>query len=209
MNAWLLPETESVFVAEQQPVSPWSQPAAVIATPKPDFADNTELKKQYGIELGKLADPFKAGLEIFKNETAKALWVASNWLNDPIVIASRDAYAQTLQEQQKPLDKQTLLAKILAFHDEKDINGKPLVDAKERLNALRLYSEVSGFTGKIDINASTNNTVNNNVNKFTKIVLVSPEKEPETIEQASNTKSKMQNENIPSIPLKLVGGVNR
>ena len=140
---------------------------------------------------------------------SKALWVASNWLNDPIVIASRDAYTQTLQEQQKPLDKQTLLAKILAFHDEKDINGKPLVDAKERLNALRLYSEVSGFTGKIDINASTNNTVNNNVNKFTKIVLVSPEKEPETIEQASNIKSKMQNENIPSIPLKLVGGVNR
>lgn len=210
MNAWFLPESESVFNAAQVEISPWGQPVAIVEPPKPDFADNVELKKAYGAALGKGLEPFKAGLEIFNAETAKALWIATHWLTDPIVLAARDAYAQTVRELAKPLDKEELLARILAFHDEKDLHGRPLVEAKERLNALRLYSEVAGFTGKIDINASTNNTTNNTVNKLTKIVLVSGSKDaPKTIDQASNSKSKIQNENALSIPLKLVGGAGR
>jgi len=210
MNAWVLPTSETTFDARVDVNNPWITPAVSSEPPKPDFADNEALKQAYGIELGRGLDTFKAGMEIFKNEMPKALWVSYNWPNDPIVMAARDAYKQTAQKLQKPLDKEELLARILAFHDEKDTNGRPLVEDKERLNALRLYSEVAGFTGKINIDASTNTTNNSNTNNFTKIVLVSGNKEePKTIDQVSNTQSKIQNGNIPSIPLKLVGGVGR
>lgn len=206
MSPWELPANETTFDARVDVNDPWKIPVEPLEPPKPDFADDEELKRAYGIELAKGSDGFKAGMEIFNLEMPKALWAASHWLTDPIVIAAKDAYSQTFRKLQKPLDKEELLSKILAFHDEKDLYGRPLVEAKERLNALRLYSEVIGFTGKINIDASTNTTTNN-TNNTTKIVLVKPEA-PKTIEQVPNDKSRIINDHTASIPLKLVGGVN-
>ena len=186
-------------------VSPWAKQAQQTAPYRPDFADDEKLKQAFGIALAKGKSAFDAGMELFKEEMPKALWASLNWVNDPTVIASKDIYQQTLKNLQKPLDKDQLLAKILSFADER-INGVPLVEAKDRLKALELYAKVSGYIDKIDINASTN--INSTTNNLMKIVLVKPEKQDQ-IEQSSNIKSRIQNEEIPSIPLKLVGGTSR
>lgn len=189
--------------------APWAAPELAAPEWRPDFADNEDKKIEYGIEWAKAGDGFRAGLELFNDEVPSSLWANRYWTKDPVVIASRDAYLLAAQKVKKPLDKEELLAKVLAFADEKDSNGRPLVEAKERLNALKLYSDIQGFTGKVDINASTNTI--NNTNNFAKIVLVKPEEkatEPKTIE-ASNIKSEMTNEDQIPIKLKLVGGGSR
>src|ERR1700743_3896688 len=85
-------------------VSSWATPSQPTLIQKPDFADNEELKKSYGVELGRGLDSFIAGMEIFNQELPKALWASLNWARDPVVIASKDAYLQTLRKAQKPLD---------------------------------------------------------------------------------------------------------
>ena len=70
-----------------------SQPLA-----RPDFADDEELKKAFGIELGRGKDSFNAGLEIFDQAMPKALWASVHWAKDPIVIASRDTYLKTMKQ---------------------------------------------------------------------------------------------------------------
>lgn len=194
--------------SDQFVVSPWARAAeqVVVHSPKPDFADDENLKKKFGIELAKGKPGFEAGIELFDKETSKALWASLNWINDPVVQAAKDSYLKAIAENQKPLDKEQLLAKILAFADER-YNGVPLVEAKDRIKALELYAKISGFVDKIDINASTN--INNTTNNLMKIVLVKPDKPDQIIEQSPNIKSRIQNEEIPSIPLKLVGGTSR
>lgn len=185
---------------------PWAQSAPPASTYTPDFANDEALKVAFGTELGRGIAPFDAGLIVFNQELPKALWVSANWLNDPVVNAAKDAYLKTLSKAQKPLDKEELLAKILAFHDEKDAYGRPLVEAKERLNALKLYSDVSGFTGKVDIDASTNTI--NNTNNLMKITLVkgSDNKAPKVIDAAPNSNSEIPNLEPTPIKLKLVSG---
>lgn len=182
-------------------VSPW-QKAQEPQQYVPDFADSDDLKKAFAIELAQGVNPFEAALRILDNDTPKALWASINWVSDVAVIGYRDVYLQTLKSVEKPLDKSEILSKIKSFAEDKDLHGRYLVDAKERLNAWRLYSDISGFTGnKIDINA-TNNFTENNV---TKIVLVKPEPQSKIIEASNlNSKSEMLNEDVAPIKLKLV-----
>lgn len=189
-----------------EPVNAWTMPIKVAALPLPDYANDENLKKRFGIELGKGLKPFEAASAVSEGNSAKALWISGNWLSDPIVIGSKDAYSLTVKEVAKPLDKEQLLAKILEFSDERDVNGRPLIEAKERLSALNLYAEILGFKGK-NAETTSGDITNNTFNKITKVVLVSPN----IVKQDTNlnTQSKMQNVEIPSLPLKLVGGVSR
>ena len=176
--------------------SPWMvQPSAPL---KPDFADDEDLKKAFGIELGRGLDSFKAGMIVFNEEMPKALWASIHWAKDPIVIASRDAYALTLKKAVKPLDKEELLAEVLE-------TSKIAPEFKDKAALLKLYSEIAGFTGKIAIDASTNN-INNTQNNIAKIVLVKGQEPPQEIKSSNieNTKSKILNNGLPQ--LKLVGG---
>lgn len=200
---------DDVFECDQvpkEPVNPWSAPIKIAPIPLPDYADDVDLKKLFGVELGKGLKPFEAALKISDENQSKALWISSNWLNDPIVIGSKDAYTLTVKEVSKPLGKEQLLAKILEFSDERDQQGRPLIDAKERLSALNLYAEIQGFKGK-NADQSSGDVTNNTFNKITKVVLVSPNIVKQDVNV--NAQSKMQNVEIPSIPLKLVGGVSR
>jgi hypothetical protein len=164
--------------------------------PRPNFADDEELKKAFGIELGRGKDSFNAGLEIFDQAMPKALWASVHWAKDPIVIASCDTYLKTMKQLEKPLAKEELLWEVL------DASRKTAED-RDRIQFLKLYSEIAGFTGKIAIDAST--TTNNNTNNLTKIVLVKGSQEPETIKApVMNNQSKIQN-SLPT--LKLVGGL--
>lgn len=191
------------------PAAPWALPADRKPEPtpvwRPDFADDESKKQEFGVNLAKEVDAFKAGLVTFNEDVPKSLWASTNWKNDPIVVASKDAYLRTMKSLKPQLDKTELLAKVLELVDQKDTQGRPLVEAKERINALKLYSEIAGFTGKIDINASTNN-ITNNTNNLMKITLVKAE--PKVIESAPANKiieSEMSNDE-PMIKLKLVGG---
>lgn len=196
MESWLNPSTFSVA-----PPSPWATPVEPAKPYKPDFADDEALKQAYGVALGKGLKAFDAGMQLFNDELPKALWASLNWVGDPVVIAASDAYKQTIKKLQKPLDKEQLLAKILDFYEATSL------DPKEQLNSLKLYAEVSGFTGKIDINASTIN--NNTTNNLMKITLVKAEHKDAPRDVTPNIKSKIQNEEMLPMPLKLVGGTSR
>lgn len=182
------------------PESPWQTKPA----PKPSYQDDEGLKKQFGIELAKAANPFEAACKIFV-DTSQALWVSTNWLADPIVIASRDVYLKTVELSAPPLDKNQLAAKVLALAEEKVLkNGVlvPSIEAKDRIAALKLYSEIQGYTGKVEID---NSVTNNTLNEMTIKLVKAEDSKPVTITQAPNAKSEIVNENLPSpISLKLV-----
>jgi len=202
---WMKPDTFEIVI------DPWKAPVKASVQDKPDFADDESLKQAFGIELGKGVSAFDAAMETFNQELPKALWASANWIKDPIVQASKDTYIKTLKKAEKPLDREELLARILSFHDEK-LNGLPLVEAKVRLDALKLYSEILGYTGKVNIDASTNiNNSNTTVNNKMEIVLVSgaPDKATTKTIDHSNSESKIQNNATPPLALKLVGGSSR
>jgi len=192
------------------PVSPWTVGAASVkAEETPAYQTDENLKKRYGIELAKTSNAFEAACTIFGEETNKALWVSFNWLVDPVVIASRDAYLKTLELSQKPLDREQLAAKLLALADEKILrNGVfvPTIEAKDRIAALKLYSDVLGYTGKVEIDNSTKNFTHNELT----IKLVKPDgKKPLVVDNAPNVKSEIPNDNSLPVTLKLVSGVSR
>src|SRR6185369_15469282 len=118
MSAWMVPDTFEVVV------DPWSNPRATVAPYRPAFADDESLKQAFGIALGKGLGTFDAAMEVFNQELPSALWVSTNWINDPIVQGSKDAYAKSLKTAEKPLDKEELLAKVLAFADDRDTDPR-------------------------------------------------------------------------------------
>lgn len=189
-------QTEPFF--EVKPTSPWVSGWSIPTSPKEPWHDDVELKKAFGISLGKDLKPFPAALEVFPKDTSKALWAANYWLSDPVVIAARDIYAEAVETQSSLLDKTALSVKLLKFAEEKDQTGRFYVnEAKDRLAAFKLYAEVQGYIGKIDINASTNTITNN---KLELVIVKSPNKEErkETIIEAETVE-----EIQPKIPLNL------
>lgn len=168
------------------PVSATPVVATPVATPVEQDDKETVLKKQFALELTKKANPFEAACAIFK-DTKDALWVSQNWINDDIVLAAKDAYNAPKSE--KLLDKNDLSRKLLAFSEEKDPTGRfHIHDGKDRLSALKLYAEVQGFIGKVEVDASTKNFTNNTM----KIVLVGTKKDAPTIENTSS-----DNDDVP------------
>lgn len=167
----------------------------------PDYADDAKLKQAFAIELAKGASPFDAALIVAENHTNKALWISVNWVKDISVIAQRDAYIEANKKVEKPLDRDGLLAKIMAIVDARDEYHRPLVEAKDRITALKLYSDILGFTGKVE----NNNTVNNSfANKTVNLVMVRPDDRSTTIDQSPNTKSEIINEKPLLTNIKLV-----
>lgn len=186
-------------VFDARNTSPWVMQEPVRDF-RPDFADNEELKKAFGIALGQGLDTFNAGMKVFEEAVPKALWVSINWKNDPIVIAAKDVYLKEQKKAQKPLDKEELLEEVLD-------SAKKAPDFKDKATLFKLYSDIAGYTGVKVPEVPANTT--NNTNNFTKIVLVGgteqqQQSSPEIIN--TNNKSKIQNV-LPQ--LKLVGGTTR
>lgn len=141
---------------EVAPGNSWQTPSpAQIA--RPDFADDEAKKKLFGIELAKAETPLNAAKSFF-NDDAHAMWAIKNWLNDPVVVASKDVYLKTLDDKETLLDKEGLAALLLRTSQEKTPNGFYQLEAKERINALRLYADIMGFTKPlIDMSKKTFN----------------------------------------------------
>jgi hypothetical protein len=197
------------WTTQPDATSPWIS-GAIQKAPEPvlqPYQTDEALKKQYGIELAKSNNPFEAGCKLFSSDadTQKALWISFHWIADPIVIAARDVYLKTVAESAKPLDREQLAAKVLALSDEKVLkNGVylPTIEAKDRITALKLYSEIMGYTGKVEID---NSVTNNTLNELTiKLVKPEPSKPSVVIDNIPNSKSEITNENPLPISLKLV-----
>lgn len=189
------------------PVSPWTVGAASSKIEVQAYQSDENLKKLFGIELAKTTNPFEAGCKVFGEETNKALWVSFNWMTDPIVLSARDVYLKNLELSQPPLDREQLAAKVLALAEETYVTQagvkRPSIEAKDRISAFKLYSEIMGYTGKVEIDNSTKTI---NTNNELKIILVKAEdKKPVVLENAPNVKSEILNEKMPTpINLKLV-----
>ncbi len=149
---WMKPDTFEV--------SPWLKVQPI----KPSWWNDSEKKKLFASELAKNSNPLEAANKIFW-QPDDAVWVVNNWLHDPVVLAAKREFEQPATNL---LDKDALARKLLKFSEEKDRTGQfYIVEAKERLAALRLYAELQGFIGnKVDI--STNNYINGMVVKFVK-----------------------------------------
>lgn len=167
----------------------WGKPTAWPTAPVQDLSwrDDDEKKRLFGIVLGKLKvinlnNAFKAGCEIFDPDTTKALWVANNWLNDSIVLEAFNLYAETVNPDDPPLDKEAFARKVLELAEAKIQIGDKIFyeihEPKDRLAYLRLYAETKGYVGKVDI-SNTTNFIHNEM----KVKLVKPDiVEPKTIE---------------------------
>jgi hypothetical protein len=197
-----------------QPIGGWNDPVDVKIpwqVEAPAYQSNPKLKNLYGIELAKNDNPLDAAIRIFPDDDAKAMWISDHWVNDPITIAAKDAYLKSL-EQVPPLDRTQLAAKVLAISEERVLNsfGRMVhtAEPKDRIAALKLYSDILGYTGKVEIDNSVKNITNNELT----IKLVKPEasKNVKVIDHTPNVKSEIATEILPSpISLKLVGGVSR
>lgn len=171
--------------------SPWTAPPS-----KPKYADDENLKKQFGVEWAKCEKPFEAACKVFETDTSAALWIASNWLTDPLVVAAKDVYLKEVTAKSALLDKDDFAAMLMMTVK----NGK--LKDKELINILKLYADVRGFLNK---DTATINNFNNN--EGLKVVFVKAEPQPiPTIAPVtvSNDKSEILNEVPSPIKIKLV-----
>jgi len=193
-------------VTPKPEVSPWAAGAIAnqLVAVDNSYQNDENLKKLYGVELAKFANPFEAAKTVL-GQNDRAVWASFNWLSDPIVLASRDVYLKTLELSSPPLDREQLAAKVLALAEGEKVERSgmllPTIEPKERINAYKLYSEIMGYTGKVEIDNSTK-TFNHNEMK---ILLVKPKAPEPIVIETANVKSEVLNANTPSpISLKLV-----
>ena len=97
-------------------------------------------------------EPFKAGLAVFPDDTRKALWVATHWLADPVVLAE----TKRLKAVGADLDGLPTKADLARTVWELTQMG-PLED---RIKASKLYADIRGFIEKPQAQVAVN--VNNN-----------------------------------------------
>ena len=210
MNLWGHPDTFTVEKPNTEafaptggwsttvaPVSPW----ATKQQSKPSYADDEALKKQFGVEWAKCEKPFAAACNVFLEDTSAALWIAANWLTDPIVNASKDAYLATLKAETSLLDKDAFAVMLMELAGEVHPERRTyILSGKERIDALKLYAEVRGFLNKNETNI--NNFTNN---EGLKVVFVKSEPvQPKVIEQVPNAKSEILNDGPLPLKIKLV-----
>lgn len=187
----------------------WPQISNFVALPlkvEQDWKNDDDLKKLFAIELAKQPEkPFDAALKIFDKEANKALWASVEWIKDPLVLNVKNNFIENLDDDVKLLNKEQLSLKLLFFAQETVLyNGNAIysAEAKDRLAALKLYAEISGFMPK------NNTEINNNFSpkNFMEIRFVEPERKEKKIinKTIDNIKPEDILESSP-VKLKLVG----
>jgi len=101
-----------------------------------------ELKKAFAKLLLKISDPFKAALELFPDNTNKALRVAHEWPQDPDVKAATEDLLYT-DEALDLLPTKAELAKSIW-----DKMHSPQLYTDDFTKLGKLYAEVRGFIEK-------------------------------------------------------------
>ncbi|HVY53533.1 MAG TPA: hypothetical protein VHA13_03345 [Gammaproteobacteria bacterium] len=175
------------------------KPKSAWKAPEPTIENADEKKHLFGLELAK-HPPFKAACEVFGDDTNTAVWVSQHWLNDPIVVATRDKYLEAANVSQSLLDKEQLARKFLKMAEEKNAsNTFYILDGKDRLKALELYAQIMGYKdSKSDIPV---NFIHNSMT--IKLVEANKEKPAKIINNSPN--EEITNSNPTGLKLKLVG----
>lgn len=196
MHAWI---NSPVFVVAPN----WGD---IPKAAKPIFEESDANKKLYGVELAKGLSPYEAARAIFPEGQGVCVWVAQNWITEPVVIAAKDEYLQAIEFKKSDLDKDSYLATILGYYHETYLtpSGKKVYvnEGKDRLAALALYGKAKGY---VEAKTEINNNINNNLNNEIKIVFVKPDdKATKTIDVVPNTKSEIENSLVSPLDIKLV-----
>lgn len=162
MNEW-----PTIFTVEppKSNQTGWEPSKAVVQ--KSDEAS----KKAFAVLVANGIAPFEAACQIIK-DIGQALWASQNWPNDPIVIAAREG----VQAFEGLLDKNQIAARALKIADTVGY------EAKDRIDALKLYAAIAGM---IEKPVPTNNIINNSL-KFIALKFVKPDnnlKEEKIIDQ--------------------------
>lgn len=165
----------ALTVGRPKPNDDWSRPIAPVPPKAPPDLDH--LKQAFGIKLASGLEPFDAACSII-SDVGLALWASKEWLNDPIILSVKAQQLKKIENEKVLLDKNQLAAKALSIADD------VCQDAKDRIAALKLYSDIAGYTGKVDIN----NSINNNNLKFIKLSFVKPDvSDAKTIDHISTS----------------------
>lgn len=149
-----------VLMDQSPQILPWQR--------QTDETDHTEAKQAYARYIyGKPATPearFHAARQLYPSQETVgfALTVASDWPDDPIVIAELDRLAS--EDEQDLPNKAKLARDIYNLADD----GSKSVD--DRLKAYKLYAEVRGFIEK----PAPIGNVNNNYVDNRKVMLIPP-----------------------------------
>lgn len=176
-----------------QSPSPWVLEVKPVRT----YENDPELKAAFGSALADSENqPFKAGETIFPGDREASSWAAINWSNDPIVKA---AYNERLHAICL-LDKDQFAVMLMKTAQEKNPeNRRYTMEAKERVNLLKLYAEVRGFTAK------DQTTINNLSNNEMKVVFVKSETTAaKVVDHVPVIKSEISNDYSSPIKVKLV-----
>lgn len=104
--------------------------------------DETSEKLAFAVELLRSpAEPFKAALAVFPNNTNKALKVANQWTADPVVMAEVQRLKDEVGELSFLPSKAELAKKLWDSANE-------CVFKDDQAKMFKLYAEVMGFITK-------------------------------------------------------------
>lgn len=176
-GAWGLPSP---------PQTPWT----------PEWCDDVERKKAFATRLAKGDRPYDAAMLALGNDQQGSLWAIQQWVRDPLVIETRELVENSVNL----LDKEQLCVKLLKMADEK-INGQFIHEMKDRTAALKLYAEIQGHIGKVNVDLSNKTFVNNEM----KITFVEAEPEKQDVKTIEHRAPVSDHDNALPINLKLVG----
>lgn len=122
--------------------------------------NESQEKAAYAALLLKERDPFKAALQLFPNNTNRALWVANHWPIDPEVIEAKAALMADAGEMGFLPGKAELANDIWQrMQGTQTADGRTIPPtAEEYAKLAKLYADVRGFIEKPQTNV---NVVNN------------------------------------------------
>lgn len=113
-----------------------------------------ELKLKFAAALLRYpSDAFKAGLEVFGTDTGRALYVASHWINDPIVNAEKQRILEDDGEMFGLPTKADVARKAWDL-----ANAERPMEDKDRLELLKFYASLRGFVEKPKESTGEGNT---------------------------------------------------
>lgn len=122
------------------------------------MSDEIEVKKHFAKMLLKSpGDPFAVALQLFPEDTKKALKVAVQWPADPIVLDFKEELTQDGEELDFLPTKADLARCIW------DTMQRERITADDFAKLGKLYAEVRGFIEKPQTNVQINNNMDHKV----------------------------------------------
>lgn len=139
-----------------------------------EVTNESEEKAAYAALLLKERDPFKAALQLFPDNTNRALWVANHWPNDAEVKAEQSRLSEE-EGDSFLLSKREFLQDIEARMKGTTYPNGTVVPttAEEYAKLAKLYAETRGFIEK----PQTNVNVTTNVQRVVEVPVFQSESE--------------------------------